>query len=100
MSCRRRADALVCVGLSSGQNEIPVPLETSRSREKPELANSEPEEDEEELRDAISKAEHEAMEARADYVLRNKIIENVVIADPVLKAVHGGRDETFADRYV
>ena len=94
----------MCIGLSSGQNEVPVPLETGRSREKPELENNglleEEEKEEENLRDAISKAEHEAMEARADYVLRNKIIENVVIADPVLKAVHGGRDETFADRYV
>ena len=56
--------------------------------------------DDEELRCMIKKAEREATEARAEYMLRNKIIQNVVIAHPVLKAVHGGRDETFADRYV
>lgn len=48
----------------------------------------------------IKKAEQEATKARAEYMLRNKIIQNVVIAHPVLKAVHGGRDETLADRYV
>lgn len=54
----------------------------------------------EELQREVGKAEQEAMEARAEYTLRNKIIQGVVIAHPVLKAVHGGRDETFADRYV
>ena len=102
---RGSTNVLVSAGLSLDQHESSAALENGRSREELELANKEAEEaaeeeEEKDLREAISKAEREAMEARADYVLRNKIIENVVIADPVLKAVHGGRDETFADRYV
>ena len=34
-------------------------------------------------------AEREAMEAKAEYELRNRITHNVLIMDPVLKAVHG-----------
>ncbi|KAF2097632.1 hypothetical protein NA57DRAFT_77885 [Rhizodiscina lignyota] len=37
-------------------------------------------------------AELEALEARANYVLRNRIIQHVLITDPVLKAVHKGTD--------
>ena len=83
---------LIRAELPSGDDKVPASSENRQPHKEPGHSN------EEGLQDAIRKAEHDAMEARAAYVLRNKIIENVVIADPVLKAVHGGRDETFADR--
>ena len=83
-----------CLGLSTSCNGVSASLPTRNSQEEPEFGN------EEELQLAVDKAEREAMEARAEYMLRNKIIQSVVIAHPVLKAVHGGSDELFADRYV
>lgn len=43
-----------------------------------------------ELQDQLTIAQREAMEARAEYELRNRITHNVLVMDPVLKAVHGG----------
>lgn len=37
-------------------------------------------------------AEQEALDARANYVLRNRIIQHVLVTDPILKAVHKGAD--------
>ncbi len=37
---------------------------------------------------ALKVAEQEALEARANYALRNRIVQHVVITDPILKAVH------------
>ncbi|KAF2086795.1 hypothetical protein K490DRAFT_16240, partial [Saccharata proteae CBS 121410] len=43
-------------------------------------------------------AEREMLNARAAYLLRNRIVENVVITDPVLKAVHAGASASLAER--
>lgn len=50
------------------------------------------------LQEQLIVAEREAMEARAEYELRNKITHNVLVTDPVLKAVHGGEETDFAER--
>lgn len=39
------------------------------------------------------------MEARASYLLRNNITDQVLITDPVIKAVHGGSTATFEERF-
>ena len=54
---------------------------------------------ESDLQDSLQTAEREVTEARASYVLRNKVIQDVVITDPVLKAVHGGSHATPIERY-
>ena len=43
-------------------------------------------------------AEREAMDAKAEYELRNRITHNVLLMDPVLKAVHGGEGTDFAEQ--
>ncbi|KAF2457903.1 centromere protein H (CENP-H)-domain-containing protein [Lineolata rhizophorae] len=50
------------------------------------------------LDDQIVIAEREVLEARAAYTLRNNIIRNVVITDPVIKAVHESAISTAAER--
>ncbi|KAI8936909.1 hypothetical protein NX059_006141 [Plenodomus lindquistii] len=41
------------------------------------------------VQEQLTVAEHEAMEAKAEYEIRNSITHNVLVMDPVLKAVHG-----------
>jgi hypothetical protein len=43
-----------------------------------------------ELYEQIVAAEREVLDARTKHSLRNQIIQNVLIADPILKAVHAG----------
>ena len=43
-------------------------------------------------------AQNEAIEAKAEYELRNRITNNVLVMDPVLKAVHGGEQVTFIEK--
>ncbi|XPS73388.1 hypothetical protein M3J09_005535 [Ascochyta lentis] len=43
-------------------------------------------------------AEREAMEAKAEYEMRNRITHNVLVTDPVLKAVHGGEETSFVEK--
>lgn len=47
----------------------------------------------------IRAAEKECLEARATYLLRNSIVENVLVVDPHLKAVHSGINATPAERW-
>ncbi|KAF2429177.1 hypothetical protein EJ08DRAFT_718413 [Tothia fuscella] len=47
-----------------------------------------------ELQDHITAAERALLEARTSYILRNRIITNVLIADPILQAVHPGSTAT------
>jgi hypothetical protein len=49
------------------------------------------------LRQQLETAEQEAMEARARYILRNKIVQHVMLVDPVVKAVHAEK-ATAAER--
>jgi hypothetical protein len=46
------------------------------------------------LQDQLITAEREALEAKAKFEIRNRISHNVLIMDPVLKAVHGGQQHT------
>ncbi|KAF2657973.1 hypothetical protein K491DRAFT_676768 [Lophiostoma macrostomum CBS 122681] len=50
------------------------------------------------LQEQLIVAEREAMEAKAEYELRNRITHNVLVMDPVLKAVHGGERTDFAEK--
>ncbi|KAF2633942.1 hypothetical protein BU25DRAFT_427344 [Macroventuria anomochaeta] len=50
------------------------------------------------LQEQLIVAEREAMEAKAEYELRNKITHNVLVTDPVLKAVHGGEETDFTEK--
>ncbi|KAJ4326489.1 hypothetical protein N0V84_003119 [Fusarium piperis] len=44
------------------------------------------------------KAQLELLESRAKYILRNEVIDAVVMANPILKAVHGGTEATPVER--
>lgn len=44
-------------------------------------------------------AEKECLEARATYSLKQSVVEDVLIVDPVLKAVHSGLKATLTERY-
>ena len=46
----------------------------------------------------LKAVEKECLEARAIYLLRDSIVENVLVTDPILKAVHSGINGTSAER--
>lgn len=50
------------------------------------------------LQEQLIAAEREAMEAKAEYELRNRITLNVLVTDPVIKAVHGDDESNFAEK--
>lgn len=45
-------------------------------------------------------AKSKLLEAKALYSLRNKIVEDVLVANPVLQAVHAGNKATLIERFV
>ncbi|KAH8180104.1 centromere protein H (CENP-H) domain-containing protein [Sarocladium implicatum] len=47
--------------------------------------------------DELEQAQAEMLEARAKYMLRNQVVEEVLMANPILKAVHSGRDATAVE---
>ena len=51
------------------------------------------------VQEQLTIAQQEAMEAKAEYEIRNRIIHNVLVMDPVLKAVHGGERTGFAEKW-
>ncbi|KAL9096745.1 MAG: hypothetical protein Q9165_001233 [Trypethelium subeluteriae] len=51
-----------------------------------------------ELQEYLRSAEQDVTEARASYTLRNKIIQDILITDPLLKAVHAGSNATQVER--
>lgn len=51
-----------------------------------------------ELQEQLTVAQREAMEAKAEYEIRNRITSNVLDMDPVLKAVHGGERTGYAEK--
>jgi hypothetical protein len=53
-----------------------------------------------ELQAQLTIAQREAMEAKAEYEIRNRITHNVLVMDPVLKAVHGGDRTGYAEKFV
>lgn len=48
----------------------------------------------------LKEAEKECLEARATYTLRQSVVEDVLMADPILKAVHSGPNATPTQRCV
>ena len=50
------------------------------------------------LQDRLITAQREAMEAKTEYEIRNRITHNVLVMDPVLKAVHGGEHTDYAEK--
>ena len=50
------------------------------------------------LQEQLTIAEREAMDAKAEYELRNRITHNVLVMDPTLKAVHGGERTDYAKK--
>lgn len=53
----------------------------------------------EELNSQLKIAEKECLEARARYSLKQSVVEDVLIVDPVLKAVHSGLIAKPTERY-
>jgi hypothetical protein len=52
------------------------------------------------LQEQLTIAEREFMEARAEYLLRNRATLSVLVMDPILKAVHGDTNTARVDRSV
>lgn len=48
--------------------------------------------------DRLQAAERDCLDARAAYLLRNSIVESVLINEPVLNAVHSGVNATPSER--
>lgn len=48
----------------------------------------------------LEKAERECLEARAEYMLRQSIVEDTIIAGPILNAIHAGDNATGTERYL
>ncbi len=48
----------------------------------------------------LKDAEKEYLEARAAYILRQSVVEDVLVTDPILKAVHSGSNATSTERYM
>jgi len=46
----------------------------------------------------IKTAQHELLQAKALYQVRNNIVENVLVANPILKAVHAGDNATVVEQ--
>jgi hypothetical protein len=46
----------------------------------------------------LTTARQELLKAKATYQVRNNVIESVLIANPILKAVHGGKNATIAEQ--
>lgn len=52
------------------------------------------------MEERLTIAQGEAMEARAEYEIRNRITHEVLVMDPVLKAAHGGEQTGFVEKLV
>lgn len=51
-----------------------------------------------EIGDLIKAASLQCLEAKAIFVLKNSIIDSVLLVDPLLKAVHSGPNGTSNER--
>lgn len=54
--------------------------------------------DEEVSDEDIKKAQQELLEAKAAYQVRTNVIENVLIANPILNAVHAGKNASVVEK--
>jgi hypothetical protein len=50
------------------------------------------------VQEQLTIAQDEVVKAKAEYEIRNRISHNVLVMDPVLKAVHGGEKTGFAEK--
>jgi hypothetical protein len=46
----------------------------------------------------ITAAQQELLQVKAAYQVRNNVIQSVLIANPILKAVHGGKRASIAEQ--
>ena len=49
--------------------------------------------------EAITEAKDRLLEARASWMLRNDVVEGVMMVNPIIKAVHSGTDASPIERY-
>jgi hypothetical protein len=52
------------------------------------------------VQEQLATAQRELMEAQAKFAIRNRISHNVLVMDPVVKAVHGGEITDYAEKWV
>ncbi len=50
--------------------------------------------------EALAAAQEALLQARSKYKIRNDAVELIMVANPVLKAVHGGTNASPIERYV
>ena len=50
------------------------------------------------VQEQLATAQRELLEAQAKFEIRNRIAHNVLMMDPVVKAVHGGEITDFAEK--
>ncbi len=62
------------------------------------LYSDEPPANDEGTEAQLKEAEAECLGSRAAYMLRQSVVEDVLIADPILKAVHSGANATATER--
>lgn len=48
----------------------------------------------------IIAATQEVLQAKAVYQVRNNIVESVLVANPILKAVHAAKNASIIEQYV
>jgi len=46
----------------------------------------------------IKNAQHDLLKAKAAYQVKNNVVEGVLVANPILKAVHGGVNTSAAEQ--
>jgi hypothetical protein len=46
----------------------------------------------------IAAAQEELLKAKAAYQVRTNVIQSVLIANPILKAVHGGKNASIVEQ--
>lgn len=51
-----------------------------------------------EVAEQLATAQQELVDAKAKFEIRNNIAHNVMLVNPVLKAVHGGEITDFAEK--
>ena len=54
---------------------------------------------EEILNATLKKAENECLEARTTYTLKQSVVEDALLADPILRAVHSGPNAVPTEKY-
>jgi hypothetical protein len=59
-----------------------------------------PEEPVEATQEDIKAAEQDLLKAKALYQVRTNIVENVLVANPILKAVHAASNASIIEQYV